>query len=81
MLNRSSAQMLADLLHDVVARCPIVVQYAYLDEFVSAKTAVNFCLHRRRNAATPHQYHRLESMRTSFQASTICGRQLWRHRS
>ena len=81
MLNRSSAQEFADLIHDAVARCPIVVQYAYFDEFVSAKTAVNLGLHRWRNAATPHQYHRLQGMRAAFQASTICGRQLWRHRA
>ena len=73
--------MLADLFHDVIACCPILFQYAYFDEFMSAKTAFNFGLHRWRNAATAHQHHRLQGMRAGFQASTLCGRQLWRHRA
>jgi len=73
--------MLADSFHNGVARCAIVVQDTYLDQFVGTKTAFHFGLHRWCHAATPHQYSWLQGMRAGFQASTICGRQLWRHRT
>ena len=81
MLNRRGAQMLADQFHNVVARCAIVAQHAYLDQFVGAEAAFHFSVHRGRHAATPHQYSRLQGMRAGLQASTFCGRQLWRHRA
>ena len=81
MLNRSGAQMLADLFHDFFTRCVIIAQYAYLDQFVGAKAAFHFRLYRWRYAATAYEYNRLQGMRPGFQASTLCGRQLLRHRA
>ena len=81
MLNSCGAKVVADLLHDFLARCAIVAQHAHFDQFVDAEAAFQFGLHGWRHAASPYQHGRFQRMRASLQASTLCGRQLWWHGS